>query len=56
MLPIIMNFQKKQWLETVTSYALQIEVARGENISKKLISRSALEDTNPSYLEKYVFF
>ena len=32
MLPIIMNFQRKQQLGPATSYALQIVVAKGEKV------------------------
>lgn len=32
MLPIIMNFQRKQQLGPATSYALQIVVVRGEKV------------------------
>lgn len=31
-----MNFQGKQWLETATSYALQIGGAKGERLSGRM--------------------
>ena len=47
MLPIIMNFQRKQQLGPATSYALQIVVAKGESLrkSENFVSLSLLEHT-----------
>lgn len=54
MLPIIMSFQRKQWLGTTTSYALQFGVAKGENISENFVPLSVLEDINQA-IQKDIF-
>lgn len=54
MLPITVNFQRKQWLGTATSYSLQFGGAEGENLSENFISLSMLEDTNQA-IQKDIF-
>lgn len=56
MLPITMNFQRKQWLGTATSYALQFGIAKGEKPLREFYIAFCAGRHKPSYLEKYFYY